>query len=279
MKEVQESTTDPESGLFHKGEHKQVFAYVSQTACDRHGWILGYSIHPGNEHDSRTFPDIYKKVKDLGTEKIVMDAGYKTPAIARMVLEDGIVPVFPYKRPMTKKGFFKKYEYVYDEYFDCYICPNNQELKYSTTNRDGYKEYKSNKEICKSCPYLSQCTNSKNHVKVVARHIWENYIETCEDIRHTKGMKQLYDLRKETIERIFGNAKENHGMRYTQEIGKARMRMKVGLTLACINLKKLAKMKKKRGLLRPLSSLVFSISSPFSQFIISIRQRAFSFII
>ncbi len=30
----------------------------------------------------------------------------------------------PYKRPMTVKGLFKKYEYVYDEYYDCYICPN-----------------------------------------------------------------------------------------------------------------------------------------------------------
>ena len=46
--------------------------------------------------------------------------------------------------------------------------------------------------------------------------------------------------RQETIERIFGTAKENHGFRYTQMYGKARMKMKVGLTYACINLKKLA---------------------------------------
>ena len=45
----------------------------------------------------------------------------------------------PYKRPMTKKEFFKKYEYVYDEYNDCYICPNNKVLKYSTTNKDEYR--------------------------------------------------------------------------------------------------------------------------------------------
>ena len=45
---------------------------------------------------------------------------------------------------MTKKGFFKKTEYVYDEYYDCYICPVNKLLHYSTTNREGYREYKSN---------------------------------------------------------------------------------------------------------------------------------------
>ena len=32
-------------------------------------------------------------------------------------------------------------------------------------------------------------------------------METCEDIRQTIGMKDLYSHRKETIERIFGTAK------------------------------------------------------------------------
>ena len=127
---------------------------------------------------------------------------------------------------MTKEGFFKKYEYAYDEYYDCYICPNNQVLKYSTTNRDGYREYKSCGNVCENCSYLSQCTESKNHVKLITRHIWENYMEQCEDVRHTLGMKKLYEQRKETIERIFGTAKENHGFRYTQMYGKARMEMK-----------------------------------------------------
>ena len=72
-------------------------------------------------------------------------------------------------------------------------------------------------------------------------------MEACEDIRCTKGMKDLYALRKETIERLFGTAKEAHGFRYTNMIGKARMMMKAGLTFACMNLKKLAKMKEAWG--------------------------------
>ena len=68
-------------------------------------------------------------------------------------------------------------------------------------------------------------------------------MEMAEDIRHTLGMKALYDQRKETIERIFGSAKEYHGFRYTNMIGNARMTMKAALTFACINLKKLAKIK------------------------------------
>ena len=97
------------------------------------------------------------------------------------------------------------------------------------------------------CQCLSKCTESKDYVKLITRHVWEEYMEVVEDIRHTIGNRQIYQLRKETIERIFGTAKEQHGFRYTQYVGKARMEMKAGLTFACMNLKKLAKILEKRG--------------------------------
>ena len=172
---------------------------------------------------------------------LVMDAGYRYPAIAHQLITDDIQPLFAYKRPMTKDGFFKKHEYVYDEYYDCYICPENRILNYKRTTRDGYKEYKSNCGDCVSCPSLAKCTESKTHEKVVQRHIWEEYMELSEDIRCNQKNQKTYKLRKETIERLFGTAKEQHGFRYTQQIGKARMEMKVGLTYACMNLKKLAR--------------------------------------
>ena len=262
-KEIKTSTTDPESGWFHKGEHKQVFAYAIGTACDKNGWILDYTVNPGNLHDSRTFKELYDKIQNIGIEKLVADAGYKTPAIAKLLLDDGISPVFPYKSPMTKKGYFRKHEYTYDEYHDCYICPADKVLPYSTTNREGYREYKSNPKDCAGCAHLAQCTQSAIHQKVITRHLWEPYMEACEDIRHTLGMKDLYSHRKETIERLFGTAKEAHGFRYTHMKGKARMRMKVGLTYACMNLKKLARMLQRIGKIGPggpalIKKLIFS---------------------
>lgn len=263
VKTKKASVTDPESGWFHKGEHKHVFAYCIESACDKHGWIIDYSVHPGNEHDSRTFKTLYDKIKLHNPKMIVADAGYKTPAIAHLLLDDGIQPLFPYKRPMTKDGFFKKYEYAYDEYYDCYVCPNGKVLKYSTTNRDGYREYKSNGYQCETCPYLHQCTESQNHVKIVTRHVWEDYMEKAEDIRYTIGNREIYHVRKETIERIFGTAKEHHGFRYTQYKGKALMNMKAALTFACMNLKKLAKMMDRMDF---DSQFLFNLKSLYVQF-------------
>ncbi len=45
LKEQKQSTTDPESGWFHKGEHKEVFAYSIETACDENGWISSITVY------------------------------------------------------------------------------------------------------------------------------------------------------------------------------------------------------------------------------------------
>ena len=277
MKEQKESTTDPESGWFRKGEHKEVFAYEVQTGCDRHGWILAYSIHRGNENDSKTFPHIYEKLKKFSPDMMIMDAGYKTPPIAKQLLEDHITPVFPYTRPKTKEGFFRKHEYVYDEYYDCYLCPNDQILRYATTNRDGYREYRSQGKICEGCPYLSRCTASKNHVKTVTRHVWQDYLDIAEDIRYRVGMQEIYAKRKETIERVFGTAKEHHAMRYTQQRGKEKMSMKVGLTFACMNMKKLANLLVKNKGKGPELSPVFTVLKFFNKLRVNTNLKIFAF--
>ena len=95
---------------------------------------------------------------------------------------------------------------------------------------------------------------------MIMRHVWEEDMEKAEEIRYGIGNKQIYQLRKETIERIFGTAKEQHGFRYTQYIGKARMEMKAGLTFACMNLKKLAKILEPEARLSPVFLIFLGMS-------------------
>ena len=88
-------------------------------------------------------------------------------------------------------------------------------------------------------------------------------------------MKVLYKKRKETIERIFGTAKEYHGFRYTQMYGKARMEMKAGLTFACMNLKKLAKLLKDKGKLDGTTPN----NTPFFRFLCLIARNLIDYLI
>ena len=50
------------------------------------------------------------------------------------------------------RGGREWWKYVYDEYYYCVICPEYQTLTYRTTNRDGYREYRSDPNICVNCP-------------------------------------------------------------------------------------------------------------------------------
>ena len=74
----------------------------------------------------------------------------------------------------------------------------------------------------------------------MTRHIWADYIDQAEDIRHSPEGKESYKLRSQTIERVFADAKEKYGMRDTPYRGLKRVSMWVRLKFAAMNLKKLA---------------------------------------
>lgn len=242
MKEIKESTTDPESGYYVKDERTKQFAYSFHAAADRYGFILGSIVTPGNVHDSHMLQPLVEKVMENVKKPLAVaaDAAYKTPAITKFLFDQDIQPALPYTRPKTKDGYLRKHEYVYDEYYDCYLCPEGQILKYSTTTKDGKRQYKSNPTQCATCPLLAQCTNSKDHRKIIERHIWAHHVEEADHLRHQNEIKQIYARRKETIERVFADAKEKHGMRWTTLRGIKKLSMQAMLTFAAMNLKKLA---------------------------------------
>ena len=242
-KTVTVSITDPDCGLFVKGDHKRQMAYEAHTACDVHGVVLDVEVTPGNIQDSVPFDDLYERItkKFDSVHAFVVDSAYKTPHICKLVFGDGKILSTAYTRPRTMKGGHEWWKYVYDEYYDCVLCPENHVLKYSTTNRNGYREYKSDPQVCCNCPTRHLCTKNKDCIKTVTRHIWSDYVEMAEEARYTPICKRMYKARKETIERVFADAKEQHAMRYTRYTGLAQVRNWVKLKFAAMNLKKYAK--------------------------------------
>ena len=70
--------------------------------------------------------------------------------------------------------------------------------------------------------------------------ISRDYEDLADDVRDTPKYQKLYKRRKETIERVFADAKKKHAMRYTQYRGLAQVSNWVKLKFATMNLKKLA---------------------------------------
>lgn len=235
------STTDPDSGMFVKGEHERQFAYEAHTACDKRGFVLEVEVTAGNVHDSVAWDKLYDEVtRKHKVQFVAMDAGYKTPWIAKKTIDDGKVPILPYTRYNGKQDRYKPWEYSYDPANDTYTCPCGGILHHTTTDREGKRTYRSIPEQCRNCPCKGKCGANEKGQKVYTTHIWQEYLDLVEQIRKTDRAKDIYAQRKETIERVFADAKEKHAMRYTHHRGLAAVTRWVRLKYAAMNLKKLA---------------------------------------
>ncbi len=76
---------------------------------------------------------------------------------------------------------------------------------------------------------------------MVTRHVWQDALDEVTAFTKTSQGRRLYAWRKETIERSFAEAKENHGLRFARMLGLPNMREQSFLTAAVQNMKRLAR--------------------------------------
>lgn len=243
-KEIRVSTTDPDCGFMSRENKQEMFCYLDHRTTDmKFNIITDAFVTAGNVHDSVPYLNrLDRQIERFGfkVEAVALDSGYLTNPICKGLTDRKIFGVIAHRRFHPTTGLFPKWKFTYDKEQDIYICPNQQELIYRTTTRDGYREYKSDSKKCANCPLLSQCTRSKNKVKVVTRHVWEEHKEKVRLNRLSKSGKMLYKFRKEKVERSFADSKELHGLRYCRLRGLKNASEQVLLTAACQNMKKIA---------------------------------------
>jgi len=253
QKEVKVSTTDSDSGyMVRDGKPKGFFYLDHRTVDGRHGLITDSHVTPGNVHDSIPYlARLDRQRERFGFEvsEVGLDAGYFTAPICHGLVERDIYGVIGYSRPTHREGYLRKSDFVYDEYYNCYLCPRDQILRYRTTTREGYREYASESKICRDCDLRGQCTQSRNMVKIITRHIWQDSKERINDHRYESRGKAIYSRRKETVERSFADGKQLHGHRYARFRGLLKVQAQCLLSVACQNMKKIALMVCRRGLL------------------------------
>lgn len=254
-RDIKVSKTDPDSGYMTREGKPQGFFYLDHRTVDGvHALIVDTHITAGNTHDSVPYLkrlDRIEQAFDLGVGAVGLDAGYDTAAVCKGLEDRNIYAVMGYRRPTHRQGYLRKRDFKYDEVADQYICPNEQRIEYTTTNRLGYREYHSDPSQCQQCPLRSQCTQSENMKKVVTRHVWQASKERVNEHRLSTTGKQLYARRKETVERSFADAKQLHGYRYARFRGLNKMKAQALMVAACQNMKKMARLLA-RALLRAI---------------------------
>lgn len=241
---IKESTTDPDSGYMFRTGKPEGFFYLDHRTVDfKYNIITDVYITPGNVHDSLPYLErLETQTKKFGfnVEAVALDSGYLTTNICKRLEDENIFAVISHRRFHPTKGLLSKFKFKYDKDNNQYLCPNNQILKYRTTNREGYRQYVSDSNICVKCSRLYECTRSRNHQKVITRHIWEDSKDWVHKNTLSKSGKLLYKKRKETIERSFADAKQLHGYRYCRFRGQKYVLEQALMTAACQNMKKIA---------------------------------------
>ncbi|WP_339316119.1 IS1182 family transposase [Paenibacillus sp. FSL R10-2734] len=243
-KEIKVSKTDPDSGYMIRDGKPEGFFYLDHRTVDtKYNLITDVHVTPGNVHDSVPYLSRLDRQRErfgFKVEAVALDSGYLTTPICRGLQSRKIFAVIAHRRFHPRQGLFPKWRFSFDRERNIYVCPASHELNYRTTDRKGYRHYASDPEHCKSCPLLDQCTQSRNHRKVVTRHVWEDSKDWVRNNRLSKSGKHLYRKRKETIERSFADAKELHGFRYCRLRGLPNVREQALMTAAVQNMKKMA---------------------------------------
>ena len=243
-KETKISRTDRDAGyMVRDGKPKGFFYLDHRTVDGRLGIITDTHATPANVHDSIPYLDRLDRQRrrfGLDVHAVGLDAGYATAGIAKGLEDRDILGVTGYRRPNLRKGFMPQRKYIYEKERDAYRCPNGQILSYATTDRNGYRHYRSDPAKCKTCPLLASCTANAKHQKTVTRHVWQDARDKADAYRLTDWGKRLYKRRKETVERSFADAKQLHGHRYARFRGLTAVKVQCLLAAAAQNIKKIA---------------------------------------
>lgn len=244
-KETKISRTDPEAGyMVREGKPKGFFYLDHRTVDGRLGIITDSFATPANVHDSIVYLgrlDRQRARFGLDVKAVGLDAGYATAGIAHGLEERAILGVTGYRNPTPPApGMMRKRAFVYDATANAYLCPQERELAYATTDRDGYRHYKSNPRECRACPLLASCTTNAKAQRTITRHVWQDARERADANRLTPWGKAVYKRRKETVERSFADAKQLFGHRYARFRGLLRVSWQCLMAAAAQNMKKIA---------------------------------------
>ncbi|RUZ78796.1 IS1182 family transposase [Mesorhizobium sp. M7A.F.Ca.US.006.01.1.1] len=244
VKETKVSRTDPDSGYMVREGKPKGFFYLDHRTVDAAHAIITDTHTTAIVHDSTVYLSrLDRQVERFGFDvgAVGLDAGYATAGIAKGLEDRAIRGVTGYRRPRPPKpGMMAPSAFTHEPAADGYRCPQGQVLAYATTDRNGYRHYKSDPTICRDCPLLASCTSNAKAQRTIIRHVWADAKERTDANRLTAWGKAIYRRRKETVERSFADAKQLHGHRYARFRSLTKVACQCLIAAAAQNIKKIA---------------------------------------
>src|SRR5574344_732162 len=223
------STTDKESGYYHRDNKEKGFMYLDhRTVDDKCNIIVDCYNTKGNVYDGEPFVERAEYLKDtfnFNIKNYAVDSGYLTLDIKKYFIDNDIFGVFGYRRYGTSESRKEKTKYQYEKEHDYYYEKETGEvLEYNgLIDKNGYKKYQ-----------------NLDKTKILRRHIHEDWNERFRENKLSEFGKTLYQRRKEHVERSFADSKQNHRNRYKMYKGIKKNQNYTWLICAAQNMKNIS---------------------------------------
>jgi hypothetical protein len=253
--ETELSLTDPDSRMMKCNDHLDL-AYTGEIAVEaKNKLIVAYDVTNDAVDHHQLAPMAQRAREALGVERLraIADKGFfDGEQIARCV-EDGITPFVPEpekaKGGGTRAGLspeFHSDKFVYDPSTDTFLCPAGHRMilrSESTQPRrqrpEGVVLRRYATDSCRTCPhFMTRCTRNP-------RGRWMgrlDYAETVEAMRtrmSSPAGREIFDLRKPTVEHPFGTMKRGFDHGHLLMKGLRRVTGELGLTMVVYNLRRI----------------------------------------
>lgn len=232
------SLTDPECRFMKSKKGRVEFSYNSQITTDNNGIILASDVCQDSFDNNQLKPQVLQTKENLEKlpEKVKwnFDNGYYESDNIHFINEkniDGYIAC----QEKKKKNLYDTENFIYDKEKDEYICPENKRLTFLSELFDKpknkyYKLYKG--QSCEDCPRQKDCTKSKKGIRKIKRFLYNEERQKLKKKMKTKKAKEIYSRRKETVEPVFGDIKENKGM--VNFLTRGLKKAKIEFNLVCI---------------------------------------------
>ena len=210
-------SSDPDSRVMKTRNNGKCPAYNLQTSVDADNQIIVAMELTASETDTGHLPKMVEQVESntgVAPGIWLADSGYWDEETLKWIERsnhDVLMPVIEQPSEAKRTDLFAGKCFVYDDERDVVICPAGRDLVFSgryKLSSSTYKRYAA--AGCRSCSFHDQCcgkkANRRINVSVVA-HIRQR----MRDRLQTQEGKQLYSLRKQTVEPVFGQMKTSRG--------------------------------------------------------------------
>lgn len=236
---------DPD-GRFMKNKKGRIEAsYNVQITVDRKGFILANDVCKDESDVEQLQPQVIQTEENLGSlpESVPwsFDNGYFKGDNLRFLYEkkiDGYVP----NNEKKMDAPYDKQHFTYDSANDWYICPTGMAVTFFGEHYDKSKNktlriYKG--QSCKTCSQQKLCTQQKKGIRYIKSYPYEIERNSMSEKMITSRGKETYKLRAITVEPVFGDIKENKGMRAFLTRHIKNVKTEFNLVCTASNLKKI----------------------------------------